>query len=424
MAILAISFLALAAARLAADDKPKPATATNPEADKALRQKALDLNNITGAKPVQGEITSLIEKKNQPATKRLLAAAARMAKEKDQPFNVNATYILASTAHLLDDVDTAREFYRINIDQAVRMGSEQKTIQAYGGLIQLLFGDQKYAECEKVCKEVLDLEGDEYDRIKPQVLRRLILALARQDQFDKAHQLVDDLLKAKREGWSYWFNLELKGDLLREQNKPAEAAKVYEDVLGKVKGDEEAAKEHKKEQEEYVLELKYKLSGVYVDADQVDKAATHLTELLQDKPDNPTFNNDLGYIWADHDKNLEASEKLIRKAIDEDRKQRHKDNPELKPEEDKDNPAFLDSLGWVLFKQKKYKEAKPPLLKAVEEKAGRHIEIYDHLGDVCLALGEKAEAVDAWKKGIAAAGKTQREQQRKTEVEKKLKANQ
>jgi hypothetical protein len=41
-----------------------------------------------------------------------------------------------------------------------------------------------------------------------------------------------------------------------------------------------------------------------------------------------------------------------------------------------------------------------------------------------MALGEKAEAIDAWKKGIAVAGKTQREQQRKAEVEKKLKANQ
>ena len=89
--------------------------------------------------------------------------------------------------------------------------------------------------------------------------------------------------------------------------------------------------------------------------------------MLKDKPDDPTYNNDLGYIWADHDKNLAEAEKLIRKAIEQDRKQREelKAGGELKPEGDKDNPAFLDSLGWVLYKQKKYQDAKKQLLEAI-----------------------------------------------------------
>ena len=90
----------------------------------------------------------------------------------------------------------------------------------------------------------------------------------------------------------------------------------------------------------------------------MDKAADQLKALLVREPDNPTYNNDLGYIWADHDMNLAESEKLIRKAIDDDRRTRRKANPDLKPELDKDNAAYLDSLGWVLFKQKKYKEAR------------------------------------------------------------------
>jgi len=77
----------------------------------------------------------------------------------------------------------------------------------------------------------------------------------------------------------------------------------------------------------------------------------------------------------------------------------------------------------VLFKQKKYKEAKPYLLDAVKDKGGRHIEIYDHLGDVHMALGEKAEAVKAWKEGVKLAGPSPREQKRKAEVEKKIKEN-
>ena len=103
--------------------------------------------------------------------------------------------------------------------------------------------------------------------------------------------------------------------------------------------------------------MKYTLSGVYVDMKQIDKAAEHLETLMKDDPDNPTYLNDLGFIWADHDMKLDESEKLIRKAIEKDRELRKK-TEDLTKDEDEDNAAYLDSLGWVLYKKKKYKEAK------------------------------------------------------------------
>jgi tetratricopeptide (TPR) repeat protein len=164
------------------------------------------------------------------------------------------------------------------------------------------------------------------------------------------------------------------------------------------------------------------LSGVYVDIDRIDKAGQHLQLLLKQYPTEAKYNNDLGFIWADHDMHLDEAERMIRKALDEDRKQRHKAaGSKVDPENDKDNAAYLDSLGWVLFKKKKYEEAKPYLQKAVEDKEGQHVEIYDHLGEVYQALGQHAEAVAAWKKAVEVAGTTRREQERKTEVEKKLK---
>src|SRR5262249_41690714 len=133
-----------------------------------------------------------------------------------------------------------------------------------------------------------------------------------------------------------------------------------------------------------------------------------------------TYNNDLGYIWADHDMNLEEAEKLIRKALEEDKKQRRA-NPELDAEDDHDNAAYLDSMGWVLYKRKQYQEAKKYLLQAVEQKEGQHIEILDHLADTHMALGEKAEAKAVWKKALEIEARDHRERQRKTEVEKKIK---
>jgi tetratricopeptide (TPR) repeat protein len=180
-------------------------------------------------------------------------------------------------------------------------------------------------------------------------------------------------------------------------------------------------KEAKAEFEEEIRRMHLRLSTIYTDLNQIDKAAAHLKILLDKDPDDPGVNNDLGYIWADHDMNLDEAEKMIRKALDEDRKRRKKENPDVKPEDDKDNAAYLDSLGWVLFKKKKFQEAKAPLLQAVKEKDGKHVEIYDHLGEVHMALGEKAEAVAVWKEALKLETEEKREKDIKAKVEKKLK---
>src|SRR5262249_28055204 len=151
------------------------------------------------------------------------------------------------------------------------------------------------------------------------------------------------------------------------------------------------------------------LSGVYIEMNEVDKCAEQLQTLLKKHPDNATYNNDLGFIWADHDKNLDEAEKMIRKAIEEDRKQRKENAAELTPDEDKDNAAYIDSLGWVLYKKKQYAEAKKYLQNATKEKDGQHVEILDHLADVHMALGEKTEAVAIWKKALDTDPETKRD---------------
>src|SRR5262249_12172602 len=158
-------------------------------------------------------------------------------------------------------------------------------------------------------------------------------------------------------------------------------AKLYETVLDRIANDKGLEKD---ERVRYADRVRYILSSIFVDLKEIDKAAEQLQALLKDHPNNPTYNNDLGYIWADHDKNLDEAEKLVRKALEEDRKQR-KNDPDYDPKDDRDNAAYLDSVGWVLYKQKKFKEAKKYLQAAVKEKEGQHIEIFDHLGDVLLA---------------------------------------
>ena len=403
------------------------------ERDTALRQQILRLNDVTGKSPLAGEVLSQLADK--AAAKKLVTEAARMAKEKPQPIGYNASLILASTAADVKNYDAAETFYRLHMEQAKQLRSLRGLIAGYGGLIHVLDANKKYPEAEKACSEIIDhdilratiqeLASDNSEGAKKEiktierflsaVIEEMIMTIARQGDTNRAVELVDRVLKKDPNSW---LALDLKARVYIAADKSDQAVKVYEDELERIKNDKNLDEDKKDSLSD---DIRYKLSGLYVDLNQVDKAAEQLKALLKKSPDNPTYNNDLGYIWADHNMNLAESEKLIRKAIDEERKLRRK--AKVKPEEDKDSAAYLDSLGWVLFKQKKYEEAKKFLQEAVEQEEGKHIEILDHLGEVLMALGQKSEAVATWKKGVTLAGDTQREQKRKTEVEKKIKAH-
>jgi tetratricopeptide (TPR) repeat protein len=393
------------------------------------KNRALALNEVTGEAPMRGQIMTLLD--DPAAAKRIIAAAVPMAKEKNQPLGYNAASILARVALQLKELDASQTFFRICADQAIKLRSPAKLDQAYTGfsvIIELLYDTKEYAQSAKRCQEFLEtLEKDQqnfrsakeaFERIKRPVHRQLIRAMTKQGKFDEATKMVETLVKGKSREYG---DVELRAWIAREAGRTEDAAKIYEDLLEEI-GNDKALKSA--ERDRLGAQVHYILSGVYVDMDQIDKASAHLKTLLEKKPNDPTFNNDLGYIWADHDMNLDEAEKMIRKAIDEDRKQRRKAKSELKPEEDKDNAAYLDSLGWVLFKKKKFQEAKPILQKAAEDKEGQHIEILDHLAEVHLALGEKDEAISVWKKALEVAGDSKREQEKKVQVEKKIKENQ
>src|SRR5438132_1649113 len=96
--------------------------------EQALREKALKLNEITGDDPIRGQILTLIEDKDN--TKKLLTVAQKMVKEKgkDQPLNINATFVLARAAQGLNEVDLSDTFYQLNAAQALKLESSSKFV--------------------------------------------------------------------------------------------------------------------------------------------------------------------------------------------------------------------------------------------------------------------------------------------------------
>ena len=86
-------------------------------------------------------------------------------------------------------------------------------------------------------------------------------------------------------------------------------------------------------------------------------------------PDAPQTLNFLGYLLADHQQELSEAEKLIRRAV----------------EQDPDNGAYLDSMGWVLFRLGDLPAARVNLERAVTL-IGDDPVVHEHLGDVYREL--------------------------------------
>ena len=130
------------------------------------------------------------------------------------------------------------------------------------------------------------------------------------------------------------------------------------------------------------------------------KAEEQLRLILQADPNDATANNNLGYLWADQGKNLQEAERLIRKALELDREQKRIGSV-VNIEGEGDNAAFVDSLGWVLFREGRLEEGCTWLEKATELSRGEEDPtVWDHLGDAYFRLQKTAEARRAWEKSL------------------------
>jgi len=119
--------------------------------------------------------------------------------------------------------------------------------------------------------------------------------------------------------------------------------------------------------------------------DQLGNAAAFeqdLRNLLERDPENATVLNALGYKLIDDNARREEAFDLISKAL------------ELEPED----PAIIDSMGWVQYRLGNYAAAEKYLRQAME-KLPDH-EIAAHLGEVLWVQGDREGALKIWNDGL------------------------
>jgi tetratricopeptide (TPR) repeat protein len=129
--------------------------------------------------------------------------------------------------------------------------------------------------------------------------------------------------------------------------------------------------------------IEYDRAVILEQAGHVNESVEALQHMLAARPEDPTLLNALGYTMADHTLDLTQAEALIHRAL------------VVMP----DNPAALDSLGWVRFRQGDARDAATILERAYA--LDHDGEIAAHWGEALWVSGQRSEARGVWAAALA-----------------------
>jgi tetratricopeptide (TPR) repeat protein len=129
------------------------------------------------------------------------------------------------------------------------------------------------------------------------------------------------------------------------------------------------------------------LAHAHTELGQHDQAIAVLTRAVASAPTSAPALNSLGYTLAERGERLPEAIEYIERAL------------KVEP----DNPSYIDSLGWALFKQGRYEEAEPHLQKAATALPDQSV-IQDHYGDVLARRGKLQDAITAWERALKGDG--------------------
>jgi tetratricopeptide (TPR) repeat protein len=125
------------------------------------------------------------------------------------------------------------------------------------------------------------------------------------------------------------------------------------------------------------------LGAIYERQKYFDKAEEQFKKVLAVDPKNAPVLNYYGYMLGDLGIRLDEAEALLQRAL----------------VEEPQNGAYLDSLGWIYFKEGKYAASETALRKAAQRES-HDATIHSHLGDLYAKTGRSELAAAEWEKSL------------------------
>ena len=133
---------------------------------------------------------------------------------------------------------------------------------------------------------------------------------------------------------------------------------------------------------ELLLDFRAVLGSVYNSLGDFNKSDKQFDKILESDPTNHLALNNYSYYLSERGENLEKAIEMIKTAI----------------KLSGDNPSYLDTYAWTLYKNGDYNEALIQVNESLAKGGSGSSEILEHKGDILYRMGKIDEAKDAWKK--------------------------
>lgn len=130
-------------------------------------------------------------------------------------------------------------------------------------------------------------------------------------------------------------------------------------------------------------DLAFELGSVYERSGNRADAEKTFASILSKQPDNAAALNYLGYMWAESGVNLDRAAEMLTKAVSQ----------------EPHNGAYVDSLGWVYYRQGKLDLAEKYLLDATHL-LPHDATVHEHLGDVFAKRGDLMRALTTYRHAL------------------------
>lgn len=356
----------------------------------ALSMLDSDMARAAGKKDQPGDAAAVTRARAMLATLRdhadlggpLVDAAIETMTSGRKGLDFETERLVAALAERAHKLDAAERILQNCLDNF--QGHEHES-DVYFGLLGVLSQEHKPADIIRVCRRGLKEAALVDRRLFHDYLARALAMTGKDDEaIAEAGQAVD-LAGADGRVAARLF----RADIFRMVNRCNQGIAECQALLKEATSPKD------------VHDIRYTLSGLFSAAHQTDQAEAQLRRILEKDADDATANNDLGYMLADQGKSLPEAEAMIRKAIEVDRRQRAAARSgHVGLDDDRDHAAYLDSLGWVLFRRGHARQGLEQLKKAAALPDGNDPVIWDHLGDVYFRLDRPQDARTAWQKAV------------------------
>lgn len=229
---------------------------------------------------------------------------------------------------------------------------EEDKVKLYMFESDCFYAQKKFDKALEALYSALEKEPDSFD-----IYYSIISLLTEMKNFSEIPSVLD---KANTNIMDKRLTDDLKAVALISEKKYEEALKIYDELISKYPEDSR---------------YYFATASIYFDLKNPEKTEEYYRKSIAISPDNPDALNNLGYFFAEYDKNLEEAKSLIDSAL------------KLKPYAG----YILDSMGWVCYKLNDLENSKRYFLRAMSL-SDEDSELYLHISMLYDKLGDKAKS--------------------------------